>query len=1475
MIRLFLSDYCLNFLERVKIVVNKKINKKQRQKEIQEDMDNIIHLMNEGYSRDDAAKKLGLDSSTVKQWYDKGWHNEGGELYINFFKDVRAIKYPSSSSKRKQNKSTDVSSKKSNSRKNREEKVLSEFNELLNSQKEYIDNFKRKVFKNKFTRTNYNYYSKLNMGRIIDDFNRKFIENEKTIVSNEFDSFFNSHNGFIDESVKQSLENKYHKRYFNYYNYFKMDYVIDNHNEKFIDKEANTILDEFNSFLSSQDAFIDESVKESLKNKYYKHYCNYYSRLNMGRLVDDYNVQFIKNEKISVLEEFNSFLSSQDGFIDEKTRKYLKTKFNKKYYDYYSELDLDNLIEEYNKEFVENLKKELDDKYISNSEKLNLIKSLNYNFDISSIIEEHNKEYIEAQAELNKSYFENIDGKSLDKNQIIAVLTDDDNTQIVAGAGTGKTLTLQAKVKYLIEKQGVAPEDILCISFSNSARDDLEEKLKRTVGDVGIDVRTFHSLGYNILGINGYDKEVPNNEISELIENYFKQSISKNPNLIKDFVEFFCYYFNVIHINAENLKLETIKSRLNALNEYDEFLSEYLQVENVRKTREYVANISELIVANYLFIHHIPYKRLKQAVFKDKNYDSQVNFFANYLFDGLLECIPRNIQLESIKEFDEEFGDKLDLYPSFFLPEDDCYIELMPVNSDWEKSLAFKDKQKVKKQLDEFNSLNKKYETKLLAIFDHEDDIESLLENIEQQLSNNHIQIKNLDYEFLFKNLILNNELPEYNIFIKTVESFINLFKGNAQNIDSDGNDISKEMFNAFQNENSKKYNNSFKKRNKFYLNLIEEIYGLYTDNLIKNDYIDFNDMINDAIIELRNGAYIHNFKYVIVDEYQDTSHTRYKLLKEVQNVTGAKVVVVGDDWQSIYGFTGCDVHLFSQFENYFENPKRITIDVTHRNSLQLIKVIGNFIQENKKLIPKELKSDYVTQEFPIKIYEYTSRAYEVLALINILNEISKKKKDADILILGRNNKDIYEISCNEIFDMIQFNDYTRIEYNNCPDLNIEFRTVHKSKGLEADYVVVLNLNNQIDGFPNKIVNDPILDFVNNKQSEDIDFAEERRLFYVALTRTKNEVYLFYKTKRPSQFIIDIKDKKGVQYLDYTFSNNDVIYINSLLQKRFEVIETENICPICKIGNVNLIINNERGTSYFRCSNFCGWNGAPYHNKSKDDGTRKIDYVKYAKVCKKCKGMLIVKRNGNDGSHFLGCAFYPSCDKSISPIPGFKELEDIELNIVDNLRGINSTHCGVYYMNDYVPEDKRLYYDKELVDFSKRLIGFKSDKDEYSINLFSQDLIKFIKLLSQNKFNNFSKLALIAVPSSKVNKTKNSMKKSIDLIEKWYDNGDLKSDFDFDKEIINYKNLLKRVKDVPTAHKGEGRASCEEHIESIECMENQLSNDDIAYLILDDITTTGDTMKACNEILLENGVNSKNIFNIAIGATVWDENEEI
>lgn len=319
-----------------------------------------------------------------------------------------------------------------------------------------------------------------------------------------------------------------------------------------------------------------------------------------------------------------------------------------------------------------------------------------------------------------------------------------------------------------------------------------------------------------------------------------------------------------------------------------------------------------------------------------------------------------------------------------------------------------------------------------------------------------------IDYPYAY--ILKSKEL--YN-FKKLIITFINLFKTNNYNID---------YFLKIKKEKS-------------IIRIIIDIYILYEDELKSTNSLDFNDMLKIAIEKIKTKK-IKNIKYIVVDEYQDTSYVRYLLIKAIQEKTKAKLLCVGDDYQSIYRFTGCNLEMFIRFKKYFKHSKILKISNTYRNSQELIDVAGFFIQKNKKQIYKVLKSNKHINK-PIKIMYG-----------NDLNKLLKKIKENNILILGRNNFDINR-------------------YNYTSGKNIKYMTIHKSKGLEEDAVVIINLKDDILGIPNKIKDNKLLNYVNMYKQE-YPYDEERRLFYVAMTRTKGNLYLLVDKNSPSIFIKEL-----------------------------------------------------------------------------------------------------------------------------------------------------------------------------------------------------------------------------------------------------------------------------------------------------------------------------------------------------------------
>ena len=352
------------------------------------------------------------------------------------------------------------------------------------------------------------------------------------------------------------------------------------------------------------------------------------------------------------------------------------------------------------------------------------------------------------------------------------------------------------------------------------------------------------------------------------------------------------------------------------------------------------------------------------------------------------------------------------------------------------------------------------------------------------------IKYNSKNYEKKYKSI--SNKNFEY--LTKTIERFINLLKSN----DLDEHYI----IECIKKEKDK--------RNHKLLIIILYIYINYQKELLANREIDFNDMISLATKKIQKYGYDKNIKYIIIDEFQDTSPIRFNLIKALLQKTKSKLLVVGDDFQSIYRFTGCDLSLFLNFKNIFPKAKILKIENTYRNSQELIDIAGSFIMKNNNQIKKDLKSNKHIK-YPIEIIYYKDFLKEFIKLIEKIHTKNKKT----ILILGRNNYDINLITSNKKF----LYEKNTITYKN---ITMKYLTIHRSKGLEADNVILINLTNKLTGFPNKIENNKVFKHI-IKEKDTYPYEEERRLMYVALTRTKNKIYLLVPKSNQSEFIKELK----------------------------------------------------------------------------------------------------------------------------------------------------------------------------------------------------------------------------------------------------------------------------------------------------------------------------------------------------------------
>lgn len=853
-----------------------------------------------------------------------------------------------------------------------------------------------------------------------------------------------------------------------------------------------------------------------------------------------------------------------------------------------------------------------------------------------------NERYINQELKDNSDLFDDLDGKSLDSQQREAIVVDEDAVKIIAGAGSGKTFTIQGKVKYLTEKRDVDPSEILAISFSNASVDDLKERIAEP-----IDIKTFHKVGKDILTQYNQYSRPDTSALKRIIKRYLTKKALKNEAISKKLIEFFSFYINVPP-SDDDIKYEGDLLDWQEGVDFSTLKRRFKNKQRETLNNEIVRSYEELYIANFLFIYGIKYTYEKIYSYPNKNFEREFNKFKEFLF-SFNEEIPDELKnditkdLLNLTDIFEEYEIK-DYLPDFYLDDYNIYIEHFGLNRNCENHLiGGKSSEEYVKEMEWKRKVHKKYGTTLIETFSYYQSENRLLTRLTEKLQAQGVEFNEIDYREVYRILLENKTIKEWEDFIVLLKTFIELFKGN--NYDEN-------KFKEFYDYVGGLKDSFSKDRTIAFLKIVEEIYNDYEAYLLKIKKIDFNDMINkasDCIV--KNGLDLP-YKYIIVDEYQDTSFTRYNLLRNICDSIGAKIMVVGDDWQSIYSFSGCDVNIFTKFDNFFDVCETRYIEKTYRNSQQLIDASSNFVMKNPDQTRKELKSSK-SLKYPIKLVNFDNDFDEILKfeliIKNIINQSAFKNKK--ILILGRNNKDIFNLLKNfnveneygkrkfEILgdeDKLRRNKFVKIVYRESPDVNIEYRTVHQSKGLECDNVILINLKNWKAGFPNKMVDDPVLNFV-KRNGDSFSYAEERRLFYVALTRTKNNVYLLSPYFKSSVFVQELKTDANVELLE--LENNRLETLKNI-EKNGEryVIPTKLKCPVCKTGVVLLesFWNKGKLNRVLKCShnmappfNRCNWEGGYYGSELED-----LDDIEY---CPSCEGILIKRYRHSDGHPFLGC----------------------------------------------------------------------------------------------------------------------------------------------------------------------------------------------------------------------------------------------
>ena len=348
-----------------------------------------------------------------------------------------------------------------------------------------------------------------------------------------------------------------------------------------------------------------------------------------------------------------------------------------------------------------------------------------------------------------------------------------------------------------------------------------------------------------------------------------------------------------------------------------------------------------------------------------------------------------------------------------------------------------------------------------------------------------------------FKTVIINYKSIEKIKLYTLLYFFYNLSISDCKS----KNDKFEKAFKLFQQDcNKYKYEMiELKKSLKSYF--FKKVSAEYFNNL-KLDKSTFDSLIYQAS---KLNEYKYHFKYILIDEYQDISNLRFKFIKNYVTKENSSLMCVGDDWQTIFSFASSNIKNILEFNKYFKDVKVLKIVKTYRNSQELIDIAGNFIMSNQNQIKKQLKSNKHLDN-PIILVEYKNKTEEIKKIALIIDSII----DKNIAILVRYTFDINDIIDNNIFKFSN----NKLVYKNMKE--IKFYTIHTSKGLGFDYVFIINHKKGYYGFPPQRKEKSFF-------KEENTIFEERRLYYVALTRTKNKVYLLYPARRKSIFLKEIK----------------------------------------------------------------------------------------------------------------------------------------------------------------------------------------------------------------------------------------------------------------------------------------------------------------------------------------------------------------
>ena len=676
-------------------------------------------------------------------------------------------------------------------------------------------------------------------------------------------------------------------------------------------------------------------------------------------------------------------------------------------------------------------------------------------------IKSHNDRFIKEELDTYKDFFDHCLKYPLDKQQRRPIVSGEDNCLVVSSAGSGKTSSIVGKVKYLIDIKRVEPQNILLISYTNKAASELTERM----GIEGLRGYTFHKLALDIIGqVTGQKPSIYSNTDALFLKIY--QELLNDENFKKSVVEYF-FDYQMQEPDRERQKnqrrqqlSEQKDTRLKA--QFPDMDGKAVYVRSEQEQKICLA----LSLLGVKFRYEEPYEH---PLADEMHSQYMPDFSIYYERDG-----------ETKRIYLEHFGvDEHSLVPMWFAK--DRGITYEEANQQYNDGITWK------------KAAHEKFGTELLTTSSADFHYYDIRDKLKIQLEKAGVPVKEKTDAELYDMVLPPNSKQEKS-FIRLVVTFATLIKSSCKSI----------------HEVIRQAKSIGDERNEFIIqNIFQPVYEGYIEELKKLNQIDFTDAILQAT-DICRSLHPVRYDYIIVDEFQDISVDRYNFLKVLREGNPpAKLYCVGDDWQSIYRFSGSDMALFNQFPDFFGHTDINKIETTYRFGEPLVSLSSQFIQRNGIQIKKDIRPFNTETKTELYFYEYDRTNYcNVIAQL-----VASIPLDKSIFLLGRYSFDDYYLS----YGYQSTKDGNRFYYF-IENRKIEFLTAHKSKGLEADYVIILQCNKDTYGFPSLVNDDPVLNYVLTK-SDQYPYGEERRLFYVAITRAKIKTFVLYDKRFPSVFV--------------------------------------------------------------------------------------------------------------------------------------------------------------------------------------------------------------------------------------------------------------------------------------------------------------------------------------------------------------------